>query len=142
MNKDKVAAFQSLERCLGLSLVVGVVKTCSAFDGNAVQPGVLADALNEIHGGDDPAGDAETRGDGFHLRTPPRRPRPDGIGGILSGGNAGAIHGVLREQCLGAFVQLAHTHGGGFGFGAPGAGEQLRFGSAHMIVRGRADQVR
>ena len=40
------------------------------------------------------------------------------------------------------WCSFAQTHGGGFGFRMPGAGEQLRFVNAHMVVGRRADQIR
>ena len=83
VDVDEVVVAQGVQGRLGLALVVRVVKARGAGDADEVHARVDAEAHHQIDGGDDRRLHAEALLQRLHARTPPRRPRPHGVGGVF-----------------------------------------------------------
>ena len=91
----RVCAQQGIDGGLSLAFEVGVVEACGARDVDDTQAGIVSDAANEVHGGDDGAATdlvVEALGEGHHLGAVATTPRPDAGGHVAAFSRANRIY--------------------------------------------------
>ena len=123
-----VCAEKGIDGGLGLAFEVGIVEARGAWDVDDAEAGVVTDAANKIHSGDDGAAMdliMETLGDGGHLRAISPTPWPDAGCHVTALARAFLINIMLRQELLGAEDEVAQESGGGRG-GEGGGREDFR----------------